>query len=222
MRKVLVLGGSGDIGRAISKIFANDNLVSVGSNDIDLSDSQSIKKFIKYNNNFDVIINSVGYNVLGEFESLTQEQIVRSVQINLLGFLPIIHSNIEYWKTTKTGKLVLISSLYGIFSRKSRTPYVISKHGLIGLMKTLAIELAEFGVMVNSVTPGYIDTKLTLRNNTAAMLHKLTKGIPVGRLGTAEEIAYAVEFLTNNKNTYINGHDLIVDGGFSIGGFQNL
>ena len=99
-------------------------------------------------------------------------------------------------------------------------PYVISKHGLIGFVKTLAIELGSIGATVNAVTPGYINTKMTSKNNTPETIEKIVKGIPVGRMGTPEEIADAVAFLASEQNTYINGHDLVVDGGYSIGGFQ--
>ena len=138
----------------------------------------------------------------------------------MLGFLPIVQSNIEYWKTTGTGRVVVISSLYGFLSRYGRMPYVISKHGLIGFVKTLAIELGSIGATVNAVTPGYINTKMTSKNNTPETIEKIVKGIPVGRMGTPEEIADAVAFLASEQNTYINGHDLVVDGGYSIGGFQ--
>jgi len=74
--------------------------------------------------------------------------------------------------------------------------------------------------LVNSVSPGYIATELTFRNNPPHELKKLTAGIPLGRLGEPAEIAKVVEFLCSSLNTYISGQDLIVDGGFSVGGFQ--
>jgi 3-oxoacyl-[acyl-carrier protein] reductase len=99
-------------------------------------------------------------------------------------------------------------------------PYVLSKHALNGAVKTLAIELGPSGVLVNSVSPGYIATPLTYRNNSKQDLEKLVAGIPLGRLGEPHEIAKVVEFLCSDLNTYINGQDLVVDGGFSVGGFQ--
>ena len=220
MRKILVLGGSGDIGSEIVKKFPNDFVVSVGSNSVDLSNKDSVDNFIKQHSSFDTVIHSAGYNVPGAFETLDLDSIEKSVRTNLLGFLPIVQSNIEYWKTTGTGRVVVISSLYGFLSRYGRMPYVISKHGLIGFVKTLAIELGSIGATVNAVTPGYINTKMTSKNNTPETIEKIVKGIPVGRMGTPEEIADAVAFLASEQNTYINGHELVVDGGYSIGGFQ--
>jgi 3-oxoacyl-[acyl-carrier protein] reductase len=220
MRKILVLGGSGDIGHEIVKKFSNDIVISVGSKDIDLSDKQSVEKFNKQHSNFDTIIHSAGYNVPGAFESLNLDELEKSVRTNLLGFLPVVQNNIDHWKNTGTGRVVVVSSLYGFISRYGRMPYVISKHGLIGFVKTLAIELGPIGATVNAVTPGYINTKMTSKNNTPETIEKIVKGIPAGRMGTPTEIADAVAFLASEQNTYINGHDLVVDGGYSVGGFQ--
>lgn len=220
MRNILVLGGTGDIGKAIADEF-QDVVVTAGSQDVNLADKESVRKFIKLTGSkFDTIIHSAGMNAPGLFVESDISDIEESVQANLLGFLPIVKSNIPYWRETGTGRLVVVSSLYGFTARVGRLPYVISKHGLIGAVKTLAIELGPYGVMVNAVTPGYINTKMTSKNNSVETIEKLTQGIPVGRMGTPKEIARAVKFLASEDNTYINGHDLVVDGGYSIGGFQ--
>lgn len=221
MRRVLVLGGTGGIGAAIVKEFNDDFIIPAGSKTVDLSDPSSVDKFIKLTDApFDTIIHCAGVNAIGTLDNSNIEDIEHSVQANLLGFLPIVKHHIPYWKTTGTGRLVVISSLYGFFARGGRLPYVMSKHGLVGVVKTLAIELGPYGVMVNALSPGYINTKMTSKNNSAETIAKLTAGIPVGRMGTPDEVAKAVKFLASEDNTYINGHDLVVDGGYSVGGFQ--
>jgi len=221
MRQVLILGGTGDIGTAIKKQFVNDVVLSVGSRDIDLSNKDSVKFFQEqHGNEFDVIVHSAGFNQIGNFEDTDLTNLEQSLEINLLGFLPIVQNNIEYWKTTQTGRLVIINSLYGLFGRKGRTPYAISKHGLLGLTKNLALELAEYGVMVNSVSPGYIETQMTAKNNTEETIKQIVKNIPVGRLGQPEEVADMVGFLCRESNTYITGQNIVVDGGYTAGGFQ--
>ncbi len=220
MRKILILGGSGDIGQEIVKKFSHDDVVAVGSKDVDLSKKDAVSHFMKKHSNFDTIIHSAGVNVVEAFETLDLNDLEKSIKANLLGFLPIIQSHIAYWKNTGTGRVVVIGSLYGFFSRWGRMPYVISKHGLNGFVKTLAIELGPIGVTVNTVSPGYVDTKMTKKNNSPEIIEKLVKGIPVGRMARPSEIADAVAFLASEKNTYINGHELVVDGGYSIGGFQ--
>jgi len=223
-RKVLVLGGTGDIGAAITRrliLDYRDEVISVGSKDLNLADAHSVEFFLeRYGSDFDVLIHSTGFNQPGLFETLDMKSIESTIQANLVGFLRISQSLIPYWKTQSRGNVVIISSLYGFFSRKGRLPYAISKHALIGAMKTMAIELGEFGVMVNAVSPGYIDTKMTSKNNSPEMIQKLISGIPVKKLGSSDDVARAVSFLASPQNQYINGVDLIVDGGYSVGGFQ--
>jgi 3-oxoacyl-[acyl-carrier protein] reductase len=221
---VLVLGGTGDIGSAIAKrlrLDFSDQVIAVGSKDLNLSDADSVDFFLeRYGSEFDVLIHSAGMNQPGLFESLDLQKIELSIQANLIGFLRISQALIPHWKLQSRGNVVIISSLYGFFSRKGRLPYAASKHALIGVMKTMAIEFGEFGVMVNSVSPGYIDTKMTSKNNSPEVIEKLISGIPVGRLGSPDDVAQAVSFLASPQNQYVNGLDLVVDGGYSVGGFQ--
>lgn len=222
MRKVLVLGGSGAIGTAITSRLAVDDLVyTCNSQDVDLSNIESVYDFVKqYSDiNFDVIIHSAGLNQVGDFETLNDIQIQSSVQANLLGFLPIVRQMIPHWKNTKSGRVVIVSSLYSQFARRGRLPYVISKHGLIGVTKTLSLEFAPW-CLVNAVAPGYIDTAMTRKNNSEETIKEIESNIPMGSLGDPDQVARAVEFLASEENTYITGQELIVDGGYSAGGFQ--
>jgi 3-oxoacyl-[acyl-carrier protein] reductase len=154
------------------------------------------------------------------FELQDIKNIELTIQTNLIGFLRISQALVPHWKRRSQGRVVIVSSLYGFFSRRARMAYVISKHALIGAMKTMAIEFGEFGVMVNAISPGYIDTKMTSKNNSSEVIQRLTAGIPVKKLGSPDDIARAVSFLVSPQNQYINGVDLIVDGGYSAGGFQ--
>ena len=222
-RNILVLGGSGDIGSSISSTLIDDygdNVFPLGSKDLDLSKEKSVENFIKKNDmNFDVIIHSAGMNKIGNIENLSLNDIEIAIQTNLIGFIKIVKATLPYMKKNMSGHIVIISSLYGFSSRHGRLPYAISKHGLIGAMKTMAIEFSQYGILVNAVSPGYINTKMTQRNNNINTLIKIKTGIPVARLGEPQDVGRAVSFLVSPLNRYINGHDLVVDGGFSVGGF---
>jgi len=221
--KALILGGRGVIGQAIAERLgeAGCQVTAVGRQDFDLTNSGQIADFFsKTEASFDILVHSGGHNVPKTFDALSDDEIRLALDANLFGFLDVTRFCMPYWRRMKKGKIVVISSLYGFLGRRGRLPYVMSKHALNGVVKTLAIELAPHGVLVNSVSPGYIATSMTYRNNTAQDIEKLVAGIPVGRMGTPEEVAKAVEFLCSDLNTYINGHDLIIDGGFSAGGFQ--
>jgi len=221
--RALVLGGKGAIGQAVSDCLtaAGHAVVPVGRQDFDLSDPEQIIKFFQVNKaNFDLLVHAGGHNVPKTFDSLTDVEIRYALDANLHGFLDVVRHCIPHWKSNQFGRVVVLSSLYGTLGRSGRLPYVLSKHALNGAVKTLAIELGPSGVLVNSVSPGYIATPLTYRNNSKQDLEKLVAGIPLGRLGAPHEIAKVVEFLCSDLNTYINGQDLVVDGGFSVGGFQ--
>lgn len=221
-RKVLILGGRGDIGTAMAAAFRQrgDRVVATGRAEMDLANPAAIDAFFGSNAaDFDVVVHSAGLNNPKVFAELSSQEIAQSLQVNVQGFLQVL-KYIEPHLRAHGGRVLVISSIYGFLSRRGRLPYSISKHGLIGAVKTLAIELGPHGVLVNALSPGFIMTKLTTKNNNPEMIEKIRGWIPVGRLGTPQEIAEAAWFLCSPANTYINGADIVADGGFSIGGFQ--
>ena len=114
----------------------------------------------------------------------------------------------------KSGKIVNIASIWGNISKRGRAAYSSSKFGLKGLTLGMAAELAEYNILVNSVSPGFTRTDLTEQVLGPAGIKEVESLIPIKRLATTEEISKAVLFLCSDLNTYISGHDLIVDGGF--------
>lgn len=221
-RKVLILGGHGEIGTAMAVLFAarGDHVISTGRAEIDLASQPSVDHFFTSNRpDFDVLIHCAGINNPKPFAEFSKEEILTSFEVNVAGFLGVL-KYIEPHMRAHGGRVLAISSIYGFLSRRGRLPYSISKHGLIGAVKTLAIELGPYGILVNALSPGFIMTKLTTKNNSPEMIDTIRGWIPVGRLGTPQEIAEAAHFLCSPANTFINGADIVADGGFSIGGFQ--
>jgi len=224
VRRALVLGGSGEIGASVSSVLSasGHEVFSVGSRDFDLArPDEIVKYFNSHRADFDVLVHSAGYNVPKEFDELSDQEIRLAIDANLFGFLDVVRCCLPFWRSQNWGRVVVISSLYGFLSRRGRLPYAMAKHALCGAVKTLAIEFAGFGVLVNSVSPGFIATPMTFRNNPPQRIRELVAGVPVGRLGEPDEIARVVEFLCSSDNSYINGQDIVVDGGYSIGGFQS-
>lgn len=123
-------------------------------------------------------------------------------------------------KEQKRGRIVGIASLYATISRENRVSYACSKHGLVGLIKTLALELGQFGVLCNTVSPGYVDTAMFRSRNDAEKRAFLASKVPLKRLAEPADIAEVVYFLCSENNRYLNGQDIIVDGGFMAGSFQ--
>jgi 3-oxoacyl-[acyl-carrier protein] reductase len=222
-QRALILGGYGAIGSAITEQLESIgyDALPVGRNNFDLSRRDEVDNFFdRHPPEFPVLVHAAGHNIPKDFDELDINEIEKSISINLLGFLHVVRHCTSFWREIRFGRVVVLSSLYGFLGRKGRLPYVTAKHALNGVVKTLSIELGPSGVLVNSVSPGYVMTPLTYRNNTNEELEKLTKGVPLNRMGTPDEVAKAVGFLCSQDNTYINGHDLVVDGGFSAGGFQ--
>lgn len=221
--RALILGGKGGIGSAIAQRFENEGYDVVATNraDFDLSAPASIDAWCKENDmNFQVLVHSAGFNKPAPFIDLSMETIQHGMDANLTGFLQIVKQVIPGMVDRQYGRITVISSLYGFLSRRGRITYAMAKHALNGAVKTLAIELGTDGVLVNSVAPGFVMTKMTRANNDEATIQRLTDGIPLGRMAEPEEIADIVYFVSSQQNRYLTGQDLVVDGGFSIGGFQ--
>ncbi len=223
-KRALILGGKGDIGSAIANKFRSDGMevIAVGRSDFDLGHPEQIAAFFEtQGDNYDILVHSGGMNAPKEFTELSDKEIRESIEVNLHGFLQVARLCLPYWRQRNSGRVLVISSLYGFLRRRGRLPYVMSKHALNGAVKTLAIEWAAYGVIVNAISPGYIGTKMTSANNSPEMIKRFISGIPLRRLGTPEDIAEVASFLCSSKNRYLTGQDIVVDGGFSVGGFQD-
>jgi NAD(P)-dependent dehydrogenase (short-subunit alcohol dehydrogenase family) len=116
------------------------------------------------------------------------------------------------------GRIINISSAADVQSLSNLTAYVTAKGGIVGLTKTLALEAAEHNVTVNAVAPGAIDTPLNLKAYSPAVRATYEQRIPLGRIGSEEDIADVVVFLASSATRYMTGHELLVDGGLVING----
>ena len=115
----------------------------------------------------------------------------------------------------KSGKIINIASIFGNVSKSMRASYSSSKFGLKGLTRSTALDLAPFNILANSVSPGFIGTRLTKKILRKKGILKQSKIIPLKRLGKVEEVSKLVLFLSSDYNTYITGQDIIIDGGFT-------
>jgi 3-oxoacyl-[acyl-carrier protein] reductase len=108
-----------------------------------------------------------------------------------------------------------VSSIWSLVGKTGRASYAMSKAGINGMTRSTAVELAPFGILVNAVAPGYVLTDLTRQNNSEAELREICKGIPLQRLAEPAEIADVVAFLSSDRNSYITGQTIVVDGGYT-------
>ncbi|MDD4004444.1 MAG: SDR family NAD(P)-dependent oxidoreductase [Elusimicrobiaceae bacterium] len=221
--KVLLLGASGGIGSAIAAQLKKEKylVTAPAHRELDLADPRSIDAYFEnHPADFYAVIHSAGYNCPKPVGELTAEDVDKTYQINCRSLFGVLEHVLPHMKKRKAGSIVAISSIYGLAGRRGRLAYVTSKHALNGLIKSLAVELGEYNIRVNAVSPGYVDTALTRKNNTGQTIKGLVEQIPLGRMAAGSEIAGAVCFLTGAAGSYITGHNLMVDGGFSAGGFN--
>ena len=115
----------------------------------------------------------------------------------------------------RSGKIVNISSIFGVVGKSGRSLYSVTKFGLIGLTKSSALDLAKYNILVNSVAPGVINAGLTKKILKSKELKKIKDEIPLNRLGEPLAVSYLVCFLCSNLNTYITGQNFVIDGGLT-------
>ncbi len=216
--RALITGGSRGIGKAIASKFAENSIEVIvpTRKELDLSSDKSIEEFSsKFKTPIDILINNAGINEISLLEDLSDSRISDVLNINLVSPIKLIRNLLPLLKESNNAKIVNISSIWSVVSKEGRSIYSISKSGLNALTRTLALELGKIPVLINSVAPGYINTELTLKNNSAAQLEIIKKLIPLERLAEPQEIAEIVYFLSSPQNTYMTGQVIIIDGGYT-------
>lgn len=214
---VLITGASKGIGKAIADLLIEQKLYNVltpSHDDLNLSDRESIKTYCLKHPKIDILINNAGINILGSVDSIGDDDIDTMLGTNLIGPITLIREIVPSMKAAGSGKIVNISSIWGIRSKENRTLYSATKFALNGVTKALSRELGEYNILVNSVCPGYVNTELTQKNVPQEEQVKIKATIPLGRFAEPGEIAQTVAFLISSNNTYITGQTIIIDGGF--------
>lgn len=162
----------------------------------------------------DILVNNAGITRDNLILRMTEEDYDRVLDTNLKGAFNTIRHLSRYFLKQKGGKIVNISSVSGVLGNGGQANYSASKAGLIGLTKSVARELASRGICVNAVAPGFIETDMTQalpeKSREAAVA-----SIPMGRMGSAEDVAQMVAFLAGSRSDYITGQVICVDGGMT-------
>lgn len=184
----------------------------------DFSSRDSIDRFVDSLAEFeriDVCINNAGINRIGPIDEIDPDDWEAVRTVNLDGPLLITRYVGGLMRRHRYGRIVNISSIFGVISRSQRALYSATKFGLRGLTTASALDLAEANVLVNAVAPGFVRTKLTERILGPAEMLRLTDLVPLKRLADPGDITSAIVFLSSNLNTYITAQTIIVDGGYT-------
>ena len=235
-KKVFITGASGGIGSAICEKFKNKNftLILTSSSDskisslkdkygkqnyyykIDLSNSETLqsvlKNISKEHKDISTIVNNAGTTKDSLIFRMKNEDWSNIIQTNLNSNYQIIKTLLPNMLARKKGKIIGISSIVGTTGNPGQSNYVASKSGLIGLYKSIALEVAKRNINVNIISPGFIKTSMTDNLNDDQRDSYLSK-IPMMRFGKPEDIANLVYFLSSEESCYITGQNFHVNGG---------
>ncbi len=165
----------------------------------------------------DVLVNNAGITRDAMLHKMTEEQWNDVIHVNLASIFNMTRNVIEGMRERGYGRIVNISSINGQKGQMGQTNYSAAKAGMIGFTKALAQENAKKGITVNTIAPGYVDTEMVMAV-PKNVLDQIIAGIPVGRLGMADEIARCVAFLAAEDSGFITGATLSVNGGQYISG----
>ena len=234
MKTAIVTGAGAGIGKAICQKLSQNNYrigmldlneenVNEASKGIeksiplhgDVTNQESIKKaFEKFGEIPDLLVNNVGIVLFGPLEEHSVEDYSKSLNINLLGSFITSRILINDMIKRGSGSIINMSSVNGVNPGIGIGAYPASKAGIISMTQQMAIEWGKFGIRVNCISPGFIDAGMSKPIYEDPKVRELRGGaVPSGRLGEADDIANAVLFLDSENASYVNGHNLVVDGG---------
>jgi NAD(P)-dependent dehydrogenase (short-subunit alcohol dehydrogenase family) len=175
-----------------------------------------VKETVKAFGRLDFALNNAGIDgVRARTADYPEDVWNQVIDINLTGVFLCLKFELPIMVKQKSGVIVNLSSVAGVTGFPGHAAYTASKHGVIGLTKTAAIDYAKVGIRVNAVCPAYTRTPMVTRmlENNPEFEAKLIDRVPLKRLGTAEEIAQAVIYLFSDAAAFITGHSLVLDGG---------
>ena len=185
----------------------------------ELQVEEMVRKTVEEYGRLDFAYNNAGIQCpMNETANVPAQDFYKNLQVNLRGIWAAMKHELRIMKNQQSGAIVNCSSLGGLVGLPYRAAYHASKFGVIGLTKSAALEYASSGIRINAVCPGIIDTPMVseMLQTQKDALQELIKLQPIGRLGRADEVAKAVVFLCSEEASFIVGHALAVDGGYTV------
>lgn len=221
---ILDLADEDDAAAAVNEVAGHGVPVRYGRGDT--GDPDQVEKFAAQIEQdwggIDIWVNNAARLVQGDFLDLPADTWRSLVETNLLGYFHGCRSAVARMRRQGRGRIVNISSVTFTQPTSTMTAYISSKGGIVGLTRSLAVEVGGEGITVNSIAPGAIETPLTSAAYTPQVRAAYERRIPAGRVGVAADIAGAAVFLASDLAAYVTGAELIVDGGLHLNGNIDL
>lgn len=232
-KTALVTGSTRGIGKSIADLLAElgCRVIYTGTSEeskckqghtylqLDLSDDESIAAFLKKLEDvpsIDILVNNAGTNKIDPIYELKQCDWDKIIKVNLTGSMLLTKEVSKKMISNKCqGRILNISSIFGLVSKAKRNSYSASKSAVIGLTRASALDLAPYNILVNVLCPGFTRTDLTASILSKQDMEDLCKEIPLERFANESEIAQTAVFFCSDLNTYITGQAIVVDGGFT-------
>ena len=234
-KNILITGASGGIGQSLVEKFISlgGNVAGSGTKSekldllkkkfpsikikkLDLSEHSRIEEFIDdvylELGGLDILVNNAGTNVDNLSLRMKEEEWKKVIDINLTSTFLLTKHAIKKMLKNKFGRIVNITSVVGHTGNLGQSNYAASKSGIIGMSKSLAIEYAKKNITVNCVSPGFIVSDMTMNIAEKVKIY-LTSRIPMGKLGTGEDVSNCVAFLSSEQASYVTGETIHVNGG---------
>ena len=234
-KNVLITGATGGIGNELVKKFITlgANVLATGTKSekldtikkkypdirikkFDISEHSRIEEFIDNVvlelGGLDVLVNNAGINMDNLSIRMKDEEWIKVINVNLSSTFLLSKHSIRKMLKSKFGRIVNITSVVGHTGNLGQSNYAASKAGIIGMSKSLAAEYAKKNITVNCVSPGFIVSDMTMNIAEKVKLY-LTSKIPMGKLGTGEDVSNCVAFLSSDQASYITGETIHVNGG---------
>lgn len=234
MKIAIITGANGQLGQSYLKtlvdlgyfVYAIDLNIDViklteriSPIKLDITNEDEVHSFYKNIDRVDVLINNAGIGVFTPFEQRTAKEFMQVMNVNLLGTFLMSQSAIEIMKKQKYGKIINVGSIYGQVSsderiygdsgRNNSEVYSATKAGVIHMTKYMATHFGKYNIQTNCISPGGIFNK-----QSKEFVDNYEYKTPMGRMGTPDDLQSALKFLISKENTYVNGQNITVDGGF--------